>query len=68
MADVKPTPTQAENDQVAMGTPVPMHEPDGSPEEQPQAQAMPAKAKQATAAGTTGYQTRQSKPAESKPA
>lgn len=66
MADVKPTPTQAENDQVAMGTPVPSHEPDGSPEEQPQGQqAAKAKEKQATAAGTTGYATRQTK-AESK--
>jgi hypothetical protein len=65
MADVKPTPTQAENDLVATGTPVPLHEPDGSPEEQPQGQAA-SKAKQekqATAVGSSGYQTRQSKPA-----
>jgi hypothetical protein len=32
-AEIKPTPTQEENDLAAMGVPVPEHEPDGSPVE-----------------------------------
>jgi hypothetical protein len=73
MADVKPTPTQAENDRAAMGEHVMTHEPDGSPEE-PSVHAAAQEAakkhqerhgkaeKHATASGSgAGYSTRASK-------
>jgi len=68
----KPTPTQEENDLAAMGVHLPEHEPDGSPEQDPNylsqnpldRQRKQSEAKRpATQPG--GYQTRQSRPAES---
>jgi len=67
----KPTPTQEENDLAAMGVHLPEHEPDGSPEQDPNylsqnpldRQRKQSEAKRpATQPG--GYQTRQSRPAE----
>jgi hypothetical protein len=56
MATVRPTPTQAENDQAAIDGHGPLtHEPDGSPEE-PSLMEKQAEAKPGTAAG---YKTRQ---------
>jgi hypothetical protein len=42
MAEIKPTPTQEENDRHALGEPITMHEPDGSPEQPTQQAAAPA--------------------------
>ena len=65
MADMKPTPTQAENDLAAQGQTVMNKEPDGSaPELSPHEQtemktrAMQPEPQQATA----GYQTRMARP------
>ena len=67
MADVKPTPTQAENDLAAQGQHVMLKESDGSDvdnEAMPSEQRVEKKqmeAKPPPAAG--GYQTRQARPA-----
>jgi nitroreductase len=66
----KPTPTQEENDQAALGVHVLEKEPDGSPEQQPFAQTLQGGGKQhhdkqaAAKTPTPNYQTRASRPAD----
>jgi hypothetical protein len=58
--DVKPTPTQEENDLAASGVPVAEHEDDGSGPDPNSAQAKEAKQSEAKpAAAKGGYATRQ---------
>lgn len=52
--EVKPTPTQEENDLAALGVPLTEHEPDGSPPQPPPG------AEAQKGAPSPGYQTRQS--------
>ncbi|UGY29065.1 hypothetical protein HU675_0021335 [Bradyrhizobium septentrionale] len=74
MANAKPTPTQDENDQAAMGLHTGEHEPDGSPEQGPDGKPMPKgqehRTRQAEAAkpaqGRGDYSTRSSNPAPDK--
>jgi hypothetical protein len=66
----KPTPTQEENDQAAMGVHVLEKEPDGSPEQAPFAETLHGGGKQhhdkqaAAKTPAPSYQTRQSRPAD----
>jgi hypothetical protein len=56
MKDVKPTPTQEENDLAAMGEHVLEHEPDGSPPDDPNAPTTKTRAIESKPGGD--YQTR----------
>jgi hypothetical protein len=64
MKDVKPTPTQEENDLAAMGEHIIEHEPDGSPPDDPNTpQDKQHRTRQVEADKTRGdYQTRTASP------
>ena len=65
MKDVKPTPTQEENDLAAMGEHIIEHEPDGSPEEAPHPEQQPGHKTRAMESRTDSradYQTRTATP------
>jgi hypothetical protein len=64
--DVKPTPTQEENDLARLGAHLTEHEPDGSPVQDPHA-AQHNKQSTAHPASGGGYSTREARPA-SRPA
>jgi hypothetical protein len=61
--EVKPTPTQEENDLAASGVHVAEHEDDGSGPDPTSAQAKEAKQSEAKPAAKGGYATRTSNPA-----
>ena len=60
-ANVKPTPTQEENDLAASGVHVAEHEPDGSPETDTHAQTLDKESKPGHATPKSAYQTRDTK-------
>jgi hypothetical protein len=55
---VKPTPTQEENDLAASGVHVVDHEPDGSPEEKPGIDPQHKESRPSAAPQRAGYQTK----------
>jgi len=61
-ADVKPTPTQEENDLAASGVHVPEHEPDGSEEQNVGGAQVKESKPTATPSPRAGYATRASEP------